>query len=913
MGYIGGSTKCEIRLFPSETWASGNQRTVKITFDAKVKGGSDSWFGYAVDYRVWVHGQASGWNRLKGTETWRGNNDRRSFSQSLTVDVGTSNSTSVRVGVELKCKDASWNGSYMENFTVSQTNVAPTTPGWIQVKNGGYNGAVLSGTISENITNFYVDWGASSDANGDTITYILQEERNENGSWSTIDTGTDTAHQFNTVGGEGTTYKYSVVARDGRGGESAWRTSAAITKNVFTMATLACNSSVSYQGSPLYFTYSGGSNTQSGVSVRYKLKCENIPVYNGDWFTTGTNVFINWGQGGGITNGPYINWNDIKNLFSKPEYQGKGNLTFVLEGTNSNGTVKTSRVSVPVNIQHEPGAFSTYISTSPSESTAYKQVADTKNWYFIPDGSRVVRVKWNAATGSMGEAVKYRVYVAYNSGGWTELATTTSLYYNHVVPKQTSSQQFKYKVRAISTYNEGQYTEAQTSAQTLHYYNGVSLTKGNITRTATSAEVQITVKSSTSIPSVNTRGSWSCNGRSGSLSATQNQQALVVSGLTESGTYTMSITYNDGTGFSSDKSETVSIGANLPIFYVNKYGAGVGGAKAESGKNLSVKGKTYTDTLEVGTTTGKSCDSAASDELIITSTTSASRPENYCLVRGLGKNNTYGLQIASYYGGSNRFYLRGTHDYNAQWKDWARVYTDKDKPSAVEIGALSLEGGYVAGEVHINSKSGRNLGYMGRGSDVNNFFCLRSTNSVMELRTPYRGGNGPVYLDTNGYLRPGSNNDWSLGANDFRWSTVYYSNLSAASDGRLKENIKYLTREADTLDLEDKADLTHMDLYNFVKDDLNIATYDYIERKQEDEDKSKNKIGFIAQDIVDTKVGSKLIKKDKVEAETALFKEGDETLSYDLTDYVNILAGALKTAINEIEVLKEKITELEAK
>ena len=83
-------------------------------------------------------------------------------------------------------------------------------------------------------------------------------------------------------------------------------------------------------------------------------------------------------------------------------------------------------------------------------------------------------------------------------------------------------------------------------------------------------------------------------------------------------------------------------------------------------------------------------------------------------------------------------------------------------------------------------------------------------------------------------------------------------------------------------------------MYDFVKDELNIAEYNYLEEK-------KNTFGFIAQDLEQTKVGSSILTKDS---------EG--FLAYDSGAYVNILAGALKEAISKIEKLESEIKILKA-
>lgn len=146
----------------------------------------------------------------------------------------------------------------------------------------------------------------------------------------------------------------------------------------------------------------------------------------------------------------------------------------------------------------------------------------------------------------------------------------------------------KYLVRVKTNYDY--YTDTYAEAKTFHYYHGVSLVTNNINRTQGTANASITVKSATSLPGVTTKGQWSCGGKSGTLKASQEEQIVSVS-LSNEAQQTLSITYNDNTGFSSNQTATIQIPAFAPIFFVNKYGAGVGGVKANSNSAFVVSGR----------------------------------------------------------------------------------------------------------------------------------------------------------------------------------------------------------------------------------------------------------------------------------------------------------------------------------
>lgn len=134
-----------------------------------------------------------------------------------------------------------------------------------------------------------------------------------------------------------------------------------------------------------------------------------------------------------------------------------------------------------------------------------------------------------------------------------------------------------------------------------------------------------------------------------------------------------------------------------------------------------------------------------------------------------------------------------------------------------------------------------------------------------------------------------------------RWSACYLKvSPNVSSDRNLKENIVYLDdKEATTR----QSVLTTDEMYNFVKNELKLTKYNYINKDSKSQDDHKDIIGFIAQDIAtNEKVGSILLTQDE---------EG--IYGYDTGTYTNILAGALQKALNKIDDLEARIVELENK
>lgn len=145
-----------------------------------------------------------------------------------------------------------------------------------------------------------------------------------------------------------------------------------------------------------------------------------------------------------------------------------------------------------------------------------------------------------------------------------------------------------------------------------------------------------------------------------------------------------------------------------------------------------------------------------------------------------------------------------------------------------------------------------------------------------------------------------------LGSGSYRWYKLY-SNASAdvSSDRTLKENIEYIDGTVSNCSAKTFRDINTKDMYNFVKDDLALAKFNYIGHKE-------TEIGFIAQDLIynadgtENKVGNYI-----VDAKTA--REENRTLSYNTGNYTNVLAGALKQAIQKIEELEREVEELKCK
>ena len=151
-----------------------------------------------------------------------------------------------------------------------------------------------------------------------------------------------------------------------------------------------------------------------------------------------------------------------------------------------------------------------------------------------------------------------------------------------------------------------------------------------------------------------------------------------------------------------------------------------------------------------------------------------------------------------------------------------------------------------------------------------------------------------------------------LGTDAHRWHSAYLVNSpNVSSDARLKENIKYMDNlpavTSEYVRVLDNDEITTADLVEFVKNDLYMATYDYkldttgMEDGEKEQVTSMNsrQIGFIAQDVKDSKVGKYLVTED-----------GQGILGYETANWTSIIAGALQHEIRTREAETNELREM---
>ena len=187
---------------------------------------------------------------------------------------------------------------------------------------------------------------------------------------------------------------------------------------------------------------------------------------------------------------------------------------------------------------------------------------------------------------------------------------------------------------------------------------------------------------------------------------------------------------------------------------------------------------------------------------------------------------------------------------------------------------------------------------------------LSTTNTQLRLGTVKSSGTWQTYgaLDINsrdGYVYPDKGTgQLSLGMSGMRFHTIFLVNSpNISSDERVKTDIHYLGEQEKSQIINGRStinmDITTEDMYDFIKDDLKLASYRY--NNNLDRNITSVDYGFIAQDILYTKVGSEIVQlADK--------EDLDSELAYNQSNYISTIAGALQ---EEIKIRDKQIDDLQ--
>ena len=229
--------------------------------------------------------------------------------------------------------------------------------------------------------------------------------------------------------------------------------------------------------------------------------------------------------------------------------------------------------------------------------------------------------------------------------------------------------------------------------------------------------------------------------------------------------------------------------------------------------------------------------------------------------------------------------------------------------------ALPLSGGTVTGNLVVNGNIATKTGAFTYAKDIG---VATSDGSTFLALFRYANNRGYCDLGTNSipgrlYIRSGQGTAGSGVCVECAVTngTAYVQYLSPEagtialtkhlSDRTKKDNIVYVGSE--------NSEFTNKDFYDFIKNDLGLATYTIKEEYATTD--THTKLNFIAQDILYdydndciNKVGNLI-----VQAEDAMEQQG--TLQFDPDTFASVIAGALKESINKIEELEDKNEKLE--
>lgn len=327
--------------------------------------------------------------------------------------------------------------------------------------------------------------------------------------------------------------------------------------------------------------------------------------------------------------------------------------------------------------------------------------------------------------------------------------------------------------------------------------------------------------------------------------------------------------------------------------------------------------------------------------------TITNKPNNWGFIFNIGSGSEVHQMWFTQASGTT--YHRGGN--GSGWSGSWRAYLDEANFSNYAAPAshshsnyLSTSGGTLSGPVQVSGESRFHNGnysdpWSGTGCAIKATGNVGLTGTLRANAGIYStSGNGATAADGSKYaalLRYKDSRGYcDLGNNDTPGRLYIRSGQGTAGSGVLVEcavtngnaYMQYLSPEAGTIaltrHLSDRtrkdnivyvdskdSEFTNKDFYEFIKNDLGLATYNL--KKEYASTDTHTKLNFIAQDILwdfekneENKVGNLI-----VQAEDAMDQQ--LSLKYDPEVFTSVIAGALKESINKIEELEDKNKKLE--
>ena len=266
--------------------------------------------------------------------------------------------------------------------------------------------------------------------------------------------------------------------------------------------------------------------------------------------------------------------------------------------------------------------------------------------------------------------------------------------------------------------------------------------------------------------------------------------------------------------------------------------------------------------------------------------------------------------ILSMYGGNMYYGNNGTtsdkkiafsDDVNNAVQNTVQWSYIKNKPTTFTP-AFHTHSEYASSS-HTHSNYASSSYFIG-GSSTSKMTNSYSTSNYVQIyggnEVELRSGSARLFLTNySAYVfYPSSTNTTDLGSSSNRWRTLYSVNSVNISDKKFKKNIKYVDdNKICSRSLDDKTAFL-----DFVKNDLKVATYTYTVKDEDGYSPLANdQIGFIANDIADTKVG-----------QTFIYDYGkNDGYMFSPTGYTTVVAKALQEEIKKREELEDRVAKLE--
>ena len=550
--------------------------------------------------------------------------------------------------------------------------------------------------------------------------------------------------------GQGTRIKYEAKVHDGSLWASGSRWSWEYTKNTFGRAAVDNVGSITAGTQGLTFRAYGISNSGAGngyvnTEFGYRMECltpgvsiqgstEHYQSNQGDVnFTIGIK-----NNGGNPTNPHWIDANQLKAVFRDSNYCGEIRLR--LTSWNSYGSSGYFDFSVSVDLRQNP----------PWTSIRYganNKINFNGTDYYIP-AHLPFYLEWDAVSDPVeGNACTYDVLYQIGEESWVHLGSTSSTNYTAYLGNTAIGNRkinnFRMIVRAKTRY--GYYSDTGATRISLWDYSVPTVRVSSVTRAKDKVTISGQITTNTSIPG-NTasdehyrwHGESNIGFKASGSGATKSFTLNIAAAQNKSGNIHIASSDLVMDKLSAIISKQwgnidVAVKAYMPIMSINKFGVGIGTRLANSNYvfevdgNTNIKGNLYINGSSVANSShthnnlvsrgNVTCESGTARPAVSGASMSQAYNNGYPTAYGnlLTLRGTGDSQLLLGWSGTNGAhapaYIRSKRDVgDANWSGWAQIYTTAHKPSASDVGALSLSGGTMTGGIQLHNSANSWIG-----------------------------------------------------------------------------------------------------------------------------------------------------------------------------------------------------------